>query len=184
MDEIDTDSDSRRGLRYVLFAALLCAYLISGILPVSTYTNGAGNSEYLYGHHAFFYSLTGKKSDRERPQHWGLAPNFVFLVGMTMLFHGQYLGAAGAGAIATCLAIAVFGIGPDNFRPCTAADVLPFSDVGRHHWKSLPHADGPFLIGFYVWSLTFAFLTVVGVIGSVRFRSNDGLDESGSTPRI
>jgi len=47
MDEIDTSSKSRRRLRLVLFAALLCAYLISSILPVSTYTNGDGNSEYL-----------------------------------------------------------------------------------------------------------------------------------------
>ena len=179
MDEIDTSSKSGHGLRFVLFAALLCAYLISSILPVSTYTNADGNSEYLYGHHAFFYSLTGKKSDRERPQRWGLLPNFVFLVGMTMLFRDQYLGAAAAGALATCLAIAVFGIGPDNFRPCSPADVLPIPGDGGRDWKSLPRADGPFLIGFYVWSLTFASLCAVGVMGSIRLRSNDGLDVSG-----
>ena len=167
MDEIDTSSDSRRGLRFVLFAVLLCAYLISGVLPVAAIGNE--DSGYIYGHHAFFYTFTGKKSDPERPQHWGLAANFAFLVGMAALFHGQYPGAAGAGTLATCLSIAVFGIGPDNFRPCWWVHFGPFSPVSMDHWKTLPHANGPFLIGFYVWSFTFVALIAIGVMGSIRF---------------
>jgi hypothetical protein len=38
MAETDTSGDSRRGFRLALFAALLGAYLISSILPVTTYT--------------------------------------------------------------------------------------------------------------------------------------------------
>jgi hypothetical protein len=184
MDEIDRSSKSRRGLRFVVFAALLCAYLISSILPVSTYMNGAGNSEYLYGHHAFVYNLTGKKSDRERPQQWGVLANFAFLVGMTMLFHGEWLGAAAAGAVATYLAIVCFIIGPGEIRPCLPTDVFLGPGFGGRNWKSLPRADGPFLIGYYVWLVTLASLSAVGVMGMFTSRSNDGLDESGSTPRI
>src|SRR5262245_18547525 len=113
MDEIDTCSDSRLGLRLVLFAALLGAYLISGIVPVSTYTDGDGNHEYLFGHHAFLSGLMSEPRGRtmaDRPHVWGLLANVAFWVGMTMLFRGEWLGVAAAGVFATSLAIGCYGI--------------------------------------------------------------------------
>jgi hypothetical protein len=183
MDAIDTSSKSRRGLRLVLFAALLCAYLISSILPVSTYTNGNGTSEYVYGHHAFLYNLTGYKKTVLSPQTLGFLANFAFLVGMKMLFDGEWFGAAAAGAVATYVATVCFGIGPGDLRPFSPADIFLIPAFGGRDWESLPRADGPFLIGYYVWLFTLASLSAVGVMGMFGLRSNDGLDVSGSTPR-
>lgn len=104
--------------------------------------------------------------------------NFAFCVGMTMLFYGNWLGTAAAGAAATCLAIACFGVGPEDIRPCSPADVFLTPGLGGRNWKSLPRADGPFLIGYYVWSLTLASLSAVGVMGMFTSRSGNGLEQA------
>src|SRR5262245_50746012 len=108
MDEIDLPDDSRRGLRFGLFAALLGAYLITGFLPVSTYTDGNGQTEYVLGHHSFlcgFMSGSRNRPIEERPQTFGLLANLMFVVGLSMLFRGHWLGAAIFGAVATAAAI-------------------------------------------------------------------------------
>lgn len=177
-DEIDLGTCSRPGLRFALFAVLLSVYLISGILPVSTYTTSDGQSEYLLGHHAFlsgFMSPPRRSPLSERPQIWGLLANIFFWVGMAALFRGHYLVVAIGGLIATGFAFACVGIGPDCLRPCEPQDVFPFFGSGLRPWMKLPRAEGPMLIGPYVWLLTLASLGTVGVMGLIKPKASASL---------